>query len=140
MNDVLSAIFPTGTSALNPLVVPTMFDLSLKWRLMGLIESWGLRGIYPLKCSFCIPHSARDDTNLLFFIALLKFIFWHSLGTGVLSRQKSSCACHLFVHRMSSGFTGTGSIFALIMLGHSMGFYGFTWLCTCSSDNIPNAG
>jgi hypothetical protein len=79
-----------------------------------------LRGIYPTKCSFSIPHPARDNTDPLFLFALLKFIFWHSLGIGVLSRQKSM---HLsLLHAWDELHVyGIDPIFALIMLSHSMG-------------------
>jgi hypothetical protein len=62
-----------------------------------------------------------DGTDPHFFIALLKFVLWHSLGTGVLSRQKSMHLLPLYAWDELRVY-GIDPIFALITLGHPMGF------------------
>ena len=104
----------------------------------GVIESWGSTRHIPRSMPNLHSPSKQGRRSSSFLITLLKFIFWHSSGTGVLSHQKSMHLSPLFAQDELRVYE-IDQIFALITLGYSAGFYEFIWLCTCSLGNISNA-
>jgi hypothetical protein len=67
----------------------TISDLILNWRSMELKTELGFCEAYTQLNAHSPFLIQPGTTDPLFLFALLKFIFWHSLGIGVLSRQKS---------------------------------------------------